>query len=66
MRDNTIIASQLRRNCDFLTAIVRNCDFFFAIARSCVAIFRNDGSQCVHSYAQLRRILIAMENMGID
>jgi hypothetical protein len=31
MRDNTIIASQLRRNCDFLTTIVRNCDFFLQL-----------------------------------
>jgi hypothetical protein len=52
------------RNCEKIIAVARSYGKKFAVMRSCVAIFRNYGSQCDCSYAQLRRNSIAVEHMG--
>ena len=65
MCSTKIDCDAVTRNRGKTIAVARSCGTKFAVTRSCVAIFRNYGSQCVRSYAQLRRILIAMENMGI-
>ena len=36
---------------DFFIVTTRNYDFFIVVMRNCVAVFRNYGSQCDHSYA---------------
>ncbi len=52
------------RNCGKIIVVARSYGKKFAVTRSCVAIFRNYGSQCDCSYAQLRRNSIAVEHMG--